>query len=129
MSAEQPPTPSLPTPPTTGEGISPGQGGVAEQPEQPLFGGQNDADVPPTGGIEQPPAATTQPAPGGGANVPTEGGTAKQPPTPQDDNQGGRLPPIKHQENVPLDGGVAEQPEDEGQEDSSEGAETAGPLT
>jgi hypothetical protein len=25
--------------------------------------------------------------------------------------------------------GVAEQPEDEGQEDSSEGAETAGPLT
>jgi hypothetical protein len=39
------------------------------------------------------------------------------------------LPPIKNQENVPLDGGVAEQPEDDGQEDSSEGAETAGPLT
>jgi len=32
-------------------------------------------------------------------------------------------------ETVPPGGGVAEQPEDEGQEDSSEGAETAGPLT
>ncbi|HEV2877312.1 MAG TPA: hypothetical protein VGW09_08545 [Nitrososphaeraceae archaeon] len=31
--------------------------------------------------------------------------------------------------NVPLDGGVAEQPEDDGQEDSTEGAETAGILS
>lgn len=45
--------------------------------------------------------------PGGGANVPTEGGSAEQPLTPQDDNQGGGLPTIKNQENVPLDGGVA----------------------
>ena len=45
------------------------------------------------------------------------------------ENHGGGLSTIKNQENVPLDGGVAEQPEDEGQEDSSEGAETAGPLT
>jgi hypothetical protein len=112
------------TPPTTEETVPPG-GGVAEQPEQPLFG----EDVPPTGGIEQPPTATKQPAPGGGANVPNEGGTAEQPPTPQDDNQGGGLPTIKNQENVPPGGGVAEQPEDDGQEDSSEGAETAGPLT
>ena len=121
----------LTTPPTTGESVLPG-GGVAEQPEQPLFGGQNDAGVPPTGGIEQPPTATTQPAPGGGAGVPTEGGSAEQPTAPpdiQDDNQGGGLPTIKNQENVPPGGGVAEQPEDEGQEDSSEGAETAGPLT
>jgi len=120
-------------PPTTGEGILPGQGGIAEQPEQPLFGGQNDAGVPPTGGIEQPPAATTQPTlPGGGANTPTEGGSSEQPPTSQDnqDNQGGGLPNIKNQENVPPGGGVAEQPEDDGeQEDSSEGAPTAGPLT
>jgi hypothetical protein len=48
----------------------------------------------------------------------------------QDDNQGGGLPTLENQENVPSGGGVAEQPEDDGeQEDSSEGAETAGPLT
>jgi hypothetical protein len=118
-------------PPTTGENVLPGDG-VAEQPEQPLFGGQNDANVPPTGGIEQPLIVKTQPTPGGGANPPTEGGSAEQPPTPkpgQDDSQGGGLPTIKNQENVPPDGGVAEPPEDDGQEDSSEGAETAGPLT
>jgi hypothetical protein len=121
----------LQQPPTTGESVLPG-GGVAEQPNQPLFGGQNDAAVPPTGGVGQPPAATTQPAPGGGAGVPTEGGSAEQPTAPQDDqdnNQGGGLPTIKNQENVPPGGGVAEQPEDDGQEDSSEGAETPGPLT
>ena len=61
--------------------------------------------------------------------MPTEGGSAEQPPAPQDDNQGGRLPTIKNQENVPPGGGIAEQPEDDGQEDSSEGAPTAGPLT
>jgi hypothetical protein len=115
-----------PNPPPSGP-LAPLQGGVLEQPEQPLFGGQNDAGVPPTGGIEQPPTATTQPTPGGGA---TQGGSAEQPPQDdQNDNQGGGLPTIKNQENVPPGGGVAEQPEDEGQEDSSEGAETAGPLT
>jgi hypothetical protein len=64
--------------------------------------------------------------------VPTEGGSAEQPTAPQDDedgNQGGGLPSIKNQENIPPGGGIAEQPEDDGQEDSSEGAETAGPLT
>jgi hypothetical protein len=45
-------------------------------------------------------------------------------------NWEGGLPTLKNKENVPLDGGLAEQPEDGGgQEDSSEGAETAGPLT
>ena len=128
QSLEQPPTPPVFDP------TAPLQEGVLEQPEQPLFGGQNDAGVPPTGGIEQPPTATTQPTPGGGGNVPTEGGSAEQPPqtvAPQDQgNQGGGLPTIKNQENVPPGGGVAEQPEDDGQqEDSSEGAETSGPLT
>jgi hypothetical protein len=126
QSLEQPPTPP------TFDPTAPLQGGVLEQPEQPLFGGQNDAGVPPTGGIEQPPTTTTPQTPprlpGGGANVPAEEGSAEQPPTPQQ-NQGGGLPTIKNQENVPPGGGVAEQPEDEGQEDSSEGAETAGPLT
>ena len=60
--------------------------------------------------------------------MPTEGGSAEQPPTPQQNQEGG-LPNIKNQENVPPGGGVAKQPEDEGQEDSPEGAETAGPLT
>jgi hypothetical protein len=62
---------------------------------------------------------------------PTEGGSIEQPPTLQDDedNQGGGLPTIKNEEDVPLGDGVAEQPQDDGQEDSSEGAETAGPLT
>jgi hypothetical protein len=125
QSLEQPPTPP------TFDPTAPLQGGVLEQPEQPLFGGQNDAGVPPTGGIEQPPTTTTPQTPprlpGGGVNVPTEEGSAEQPPTPQagqDDNQGG-LPTIKNQENVPPGGGVAEQPEDEEQD----GAETAGPLT
>jgi hypothetical protein len=121
------------TPPTTGESVLPG-GGLAEHPEQPpLFGGQNDAGVPPTGGIEQPPTSSPpQRMPGGGANVPSEGESTEQPPQTvapqddQDDNQGGGLPTIKNKENVPSDGGVAEQPEDDGQE---EGAETAGPLT
>ena len=126
MTAEEP-TP-MPTPAPTVPGSFP-EDGVLEQPEQPLFGGQNDVGVPPTGDIEQPPTATTQPTPGGGTGVPTEGGSAEQPTAPQDDNQGGGLPPIKNQENVPPGGGVAEQPEDDGQEDSSEGAETAGPLT
>jgi hypothetical protein len=123
-----------PTPPTI-DPTAPLQGGVLEQPEQPpLFGGQNEGAVPPTGGIEQPPTTTTPQVPprlpGGGANVPTEGGSAEQPSTPQDDTQGGGLPPIKNQENVPPGGGVAEQPDDDEQEeDPSEGAETAGPLT
>jgi hypothetical protein len=65
-----------------------------------LFGGGNDANVPPTGGIEQPPAATTQPTPGSG-NVLTEGGSAEQPLAPQDDQDGsaeGGLPTIKNKE-------------------------------
>ena len=126
QSLEQPPTPPVFDP------TAPLKGGVLEQPEQPLFGGRNDAGVPPTGGIDQPPTTTTQPTPGGGAGVPTEGGSAEQPSTPQDDQddtQGGGLPPIKNQENVPPGGGVAEQPEDDGEEDSPEGAPTAGPLT
>ena len=130
IQAAEEPTPT-PTPSLTVPGSIP-EDGVLEQPEQPLFGGQNDAGVPPTGGIEQPPSATTQPTPGGGAGVPTEGGSAEQPTAPledKNDNQGGGLPTIKNQENVPPGGGVAEQPEDDGQEDSSEGAETAGPLT
>ena len=48
---------------------------------------------------------------------------------PPQQNQEGGLPNIKNQENVPPGGGVGKQPEDEGQEDSPEGAETAGPLT
>jgi hypothetical protein len=48
---------------------------------------------------------------------------------PQDNQDNGGLPTIKNQENVPPGGGVAEQPEDDGQEESSEGAETTGPLT
>jgi hypothetical protein len=125
----QPPSPTGP--------FTPPQGGVEQPPTPtppPLFG--ENTNVPPTGGIEQPPTTTTPQIPprlpGGGANVPTEGGSAEQPPTPQvdqDDNQGVGLPPIKNQENFPPGGGVAEQPEDDGQEDSSEGAETAGPLT
>jgi hypothetical protein len=120
------------TPPTTGENVLPE---VAEQPEQPLFGGQNDAGVPPTGGIEQPPMTTTPQIPprlpGGGANVPTEGGSAEQPPqtVPPQDNQGGGLPTIKNEENVPPGSGVEEQPQDDGQDASPEGTETAGPLT
>ena len=94
----------------------------------PLFGGGNDMNVPPTGGIEQP--LTPQTTPGPGAGVPAE----EQPPLTQDDqddNQGGGgLPTIKGPENVAPGSGIAEQPEeDDGQEDSSEGAETAGPLT
>ena len=126
----------LTTPSPTGP-LTPPQGGVEQPPAStppPLFG--ENTNVPPTAGIEQPPTTTTPQIPprlpGGGANVPTEGGSAEQPPTPQagqDNNQGGGLPTIKNQENVPPGGGVAEQPEDEGQEDSSEGAETAGPLT
>ena len=123
-----------PPPSPTGP-FTPPQGGVEQPPAStppPLFG--ENTNVPPTGGIEQPPTTTTPQIPprlpGGGANVPTEGGSAEQPPTPQDDNQGGGLPTINNQENVPPGGGVAEQPEDDGQqEDSSEGLETAGPLT
>ena len=126
---QQPPTQRLP--PGVLENLPTLEQAPATPP--PLFGGGNDANVPPTGGIEQPPIATTQPTPGGGANVPNEVGSAEQPPASQDDqndNQGGGLPTIKNQENVPPGGGVAEQPENnDGQEDSSEGAETAGPLT
>jgi len=129
-SAEEPPP--TPVPSRLPPGVLGDLPTLEEVPSTPppLFGGGNDAIVPPTGGTEQPPA--TQPTPGGGANVQTEGGSAEQPPATQDDqddNEGGGLPTIKNKENVPLDGGVAERSDDEGQEDSPEGAETAGPLT
>lgn len=137
MGAQEPtptPTPPVfdPVPPGVLENL-PTLEQVPPTTMPPLFG--QDTTVPPTGGIEQPLTTTTPQIPprlpGGGANVPTEGGSAEQPPTPQDDqdgNQGGGLPTINNQENIPPGGGVAEQPEDYGQEDSSEGAETAGPL-
>jgi hypothetical protein len=147
---------SITTPPTTGESVLP-EGGVAEQPEQPPLFGRNEGAAPPTGGIEQPftsipfqqipqgtvqgqdqpflqsespPALTPLPTPPPPSPLPppTQTGPTVAPQDNQDD-EGGGLPTIKNQENVPPGGGVAEQPEDDGQEDSSEGAETAGPLT
>ncbi|HEU4446469.1 MAG TPA: hypothetical protein VFR94_17490 [Nitrososphaeraceae archaeon] len=123
--------------PTPSPFVSP-EDGVLEQPltatPPPLFG--ENTNVPPTAGIEQQPTTTTPQIPprlpGGGAGLPTEGGSAEQPPASQDDqndNQGGGLPTIKGPENVAPDSDITEQPDDDGQEDSSEGAETAGPLT
>jgi hypothetical protein len=134
------------------------QDGVLEQPEQPPLFGRNEGAAPPTGGIEQPFTSTTPPLfgnipQGGGFGIlqepetpPTFGQvaplvqkpTTETPPTPlptppppdftPQDNQGGGLPTIENQENIPPGGGVAEQPQDDGQEDSAEGAERAGPL-
>jgi hypothetical protein len=132
IGAQQP----TPTPPTFGR-LPPGVLDDLPTLEQvpatppPLFG-QNGANAPPIGGVEQPPNATPPPTPGSGGNVPTEGGSAEQPPAAQDDQDGnaeGGLPTIKNKENIPLDNEITEQPDDDGQEDSSEGAETAGPLT
>ena len=94
----------------------------------PLFG-----ETP--GGAEQPHTLTpTQP-------TPDTGGATTQPRPPQtvtpeiieDDNQGGGLPNIQSRPNIQSEGEITAQPEDEesqneddGQEDSSEGA---GPLT
>jgi hypothetical protein len=102
------------TPPLFGNIPQGGGFGILQEPETPPTFGQ----VSP---LVQKPTTETPPTP-----LPTP-----PPPdfTPQD-NQGGGLPTIENQENVPPGGGVAEQPEDDGeQEDSSEGAETAGPLT
>jgi hypothetical protein len=76
----------------------------------------------------------TQPAPGGSGT--TEGGSTTQPRPPQtvtpenteDDNEGGGLPTTESNKVPSLDNEITS--EDDGQqEDSSEGAETAGPLT
>ena len=75
---------------------------------------------------ETPPTLSPTPTPPPPLPPPTQTGPTVAPQDSQDD---GGLPATQNQENVPLDDGVAEQPEDNGQEDSSEGAETAGPLT
>lgn len=137
---------------------APLQGRVLEQLQNdqppPLFG-RNEGAVPPTGGIEQPftstpfqqiPQGTVQgqdqpfiqsetpptlsptPTPPPPLPPPTQTGPTVAPQDSQDD-EGGGLPVTENQENVPLDDGVAEQPDDNGQGDSSEGAETAGLLT
>jgi hypothetical protein len=152
---EQPPTPQPfnPAAPLQGGVLE-----QLQNDQPPLFG-RNEGAVPLTGGIERPFTSTTPPLfgnipQGGGFGIlqepetpPTFGQvaplvqkpTTETPPTPlptppppdftPQDNQGGGLPTIENQENVPPGGGVAEQPEDDGQEDSSEGSETAGPLT
>jgi hypothetical protein len=107
------------TPPLFGNIPQGGGFGVLQEPETPPTFGQ----VAP---LVQKPTTETPPTP-----LPTP---TPPPPdfTPQDnqDDEGGGLPTIENQENVPPGGGVAEQPQDDGeQEDSSEGAETAGPLT
>jgi hypothetical protein len=138
----QPPSPTGP--------FTPPQGDV-EQPEQPPLFGRNEEAVPPTGGILQPfaPAPGFQQIPQGqvqpfiqSENPPTLTPTPlPTPPSPlppltptgptvaPQDDEGGGLPATQNQENVPLDGGAAEQPEDNGQEETSEGEPTAGPLT
>jgi hypothetical protein len=77
---------------------------------------------------ETPPTLSPTPTPPPPLPPPTQTGPTVAPQDSQDD-EGGGLPATENQENVPLDGGAAEQPEDDGQEESSEGAETAGPLT
>ena len=71
ISAEQPPTPSLPTPPIAGENIIPGVTGVLEQPptfspfgpSAPLQGGVLEQPLADQGTIELPPATEgSQPA-------------------------------------------------------------------
>jgi hypothetical protein len=107
------------TPPLFGN-IPQGGFGVLQEPETPPTFGQ----VAPL--VQKPTTETpTTPLP-----TPTPPPPDFTPQDNQDDNQGGGLPTIENQENVPPGGGVAEQPEeDDGQEDSSEGAPTAGPLT
>jgi hypothetical protein len=120
-----------PTPPPTGP-LTPGNLQNLPTLEQvptttpPLFG-----QTP--GGAEQPPTLTpTQPPPGGSGT--TEGGSTTQPRPPQtvtpeateDDNEGGGLPTTERNEVPSLDNEITS--EDNGQEDSSEGVETAGPT-
>jgi hypothetical protein len=104
------------TPPLFGNIPQGGGFGVLQEPETPPTFGQ----VAP---LVQKPTTETPTTP-----LPTP--TPPPPDFAPQDNQGGGLPTIENQENIPPGGGVAEQPEDDGeQEDSSEGAETAGPLT
>jgi hypothetical protein len=135
--AEQPPPPTPPPLFGRNEGAVPPTGGI-EQPftstTPPLFGNipqgggfgvLQEPETPPTFGqvapLVQKPTTETPTTP-----LPTP-----PPPdfAPQDNQDNGGLPTIKNQENVPPGGDVAEQPEDDGQEESSEGAPTAGPLT
>jgi hypothetical protein len=119
------------------EGAVPPTGGI-EQPftsipfQQIPQGTVQGQDQPFQGpGILQPlttPNPLPTPLPPSPLPTPTQTGPTVAPQDNQDDDGGG-LPTIKNQENVPPGGGVAEQPEDGGQEESSEGAETAGPLT
>jgi hypothetical protein len=103
------------TPPLFGNIPQGGGFGILQEPETPPTFGQ----VAP---LVQKPTTETPPTP-----LPTP--TPPQPDFAPQDNQGGGLPTIENQENVPPGGDVAEQPEDDGQEDSSEGVETAGHLT
>ena len=88
--------------------------GVAKQRVQPFFESQNDAGVPPIGGIQQTPDSTTQSNPDDSTDSSIEGKTAEQSTTLQDnqekkdDNQGEDLSSIKNQENVLLDNDDAE---------------------
>jgi hypothetical protein len=103
------------TPPLFGNIPQGGGFGVLQEPETPPFG-----QVAP---LVQKPTTETPTTP-----LPTP--TPPPPDFAPQDNQGGGLPTIENQENVPPGGGVTEQPEDDGQqEDSPEGAPTAGPLT
>jgi hypothetical protein len=119
------------------EAAVPPTGGI-EQPftttTPPLFG-----NIPQGGGFEILQEPETPPTFGQVSPL-VQKPTTETPPTPlpptppppdftPQDNQGGGLPTIENQENVPPGGDVAEQPEDDGQEDSSEGVETAGHLT
>jgi hypothetical protein len=122
----------LPTPAPTPSRLPPGVlenlptlEQVPTTPTPPLFG--ENTNVPPTGGAEQP-VTPTQQVP----NIEQSPQTV----TPEitqdenDNNDGGGLPSIKNREDLPVDSEITEQPEDDdGQEDSSEGAETAGLLT
>lgn len=109
---------------------------VPTTPTPPLFG--ENTNVPPSGGVEQP--VTPIPSPAQRPNIEQSPQTVTPEITQDDndnDNRGGGLPGIKEKENLPIDSEITEQPEDEdeeqsqddGQEDPSEGAETAGPLT
>jgi hypothetical protein len=115
-----------PTPPPPTGTMTPGN---LPNTAPPLFGET------PGGGVEQPPTLTpTQPTPGSSGT--TEGGSTTQPRPPQtvtpeitEDDDGGGLPTTGGRDEAPsLDNEITS--EDEGQqEDSSEGEETAGPLT
>jgi len=73
-------------PPTAGDTVLQDDG-IAEQPEQSLLDSQNDANVPPTGYIEQNPS-TTQSSPGGGVDISIKENNIEQPITPQESHEG-----------------------------------------